>query len=221
MTEKIAGRRVGVLLLVQLVGLILPFVLLLPLGRGFLTTAAPAADQIRLAVALLFANGALTIWLSVLIVRHLRSQGGGSAIWLPTAAVIMCVLQAVDNAFILTLLTLSERSVGAATPAEVLATSGEAIRLIRQWTHTIAILAIDVWIVSLYTVLHRRHAVPQLVTAFGLATALLHFTGIPLRSVLGLMPLASLGMPMALGHLVLATWLILKGWRLVPPSRVG
>lgn len=78
-------------------------------------------------------------------------------------------------------------------------------------THTAAILAIDVWIASFYVLLQRRGAVPRAVTTFGLSATGLHFVGIPLRSVLGYGPLATLGMPMALGHLALGTWLIVRG----------
>lgn len=222
MTAKNTGRATGLLLLVQLVGLILPFVLLLPLGRDFMTTAAPAAGQIRIAVILLFANGGLTIWLSFQVARHLRGGSDTGASWLVAASVIMCVLQAVDNAFILALLAVSERSASVVAPAETLAVGGEAIRVIRQWTHTVAILAIDLWIGSLYVLLHRRRAVPRLVTALGLGTTALHIVGIPLRSLLGYVPVATMGMPMALGHLVLAGWLIAKGWpgeRLAAPQQ--
>lgn len=212
MTAKNTGRATGIVLLVQLVGLILPFVLLLPLGRDFITSAAPAAMQIRMAVILLFANGGLTIWLSLLVARALRAERDSGAIWLVAAGIAMGILQAVDNAFILALVGVSERSVSGVAAAEAHVVSGEAIRLIRQWTHTVAILAIDFWIVSLYVFLHRRHAVPRLVTAFGLGTTALHFVGIPLRSLLGYIPMATLGMPMALGHLALAGWLIAKGW---------
>lgn len=211
MTARNTGRAIGVLLVVQLVLLIVPFVLLLPLGRDFVTTAAPAAGQIRTAVILLFANGGLTIWLSLTATRVLQGGGNLGALWLVAAGVIMCVLQAVDNAFILSMLAVSELSANAAAPAEAFAVSGEAIRLIRQWTHTIAILAIDVWIASLYVLLRRRHAVPGALTALGLGTTGLHIVGIPLRSLLGYGPMATLGMPMALGHLALATWLIAKG----------
>jgi len=217
LTARYAGRAIGLLLLVQLAGLIVPFVLLLPLGRDALTTAAPAAGQIRTAVFLLFANGGLTIGLSLVAARFLRGGGDTGARWLVAAAVIMCVLRAVDNACILSLLTVSERFVSSAVPDEALGVAGDAIRTIRQWTHTIAILAIDVWIASLYVFLHRRRAVPRALTALGLGTTGLHAVGIPLRSLLGFSPLATLGMPMAVGHLALAAWLIARGLPNVSP----
>ncbi len=209
------GRGFGGLLLVQLAGLILPFVLLLPLGRDFLVTAAPSAGAIRTAVILLFANGGLTIGLSLIAARMLRGGGDTGPLWLVAAGVIMCLTQAVDNACALSMLTASERVAAGGGPADALQVVGEAIRIVRQWTHTVAILAIDVWIASLYLLLHRRRVIPGALAIFGLVTVGLHVVGIPLRSLLGYGPLASMGMPMALGHLALAAWLIAKGW---PPA---
>ena len=52
-SAKSKGRRIGVLLVVQLAGLIVPFVLLHPLTTGsqdYLANAAAASFQIKLAV---------------------------------------------------------------------------------------------------------------------------------------------------------------------------
>ena len=67
-SARSTGRLIGVLLFVQLAGLILPFVLLGPLTKGprdFLANAAGASLQIKVAVFLLFANCALTIGISI------------------------------------------------------------------------------------------------------------------------------------------------------------
>lgn len=211
MTANRTDRAMGMLLLGQLAGLIVPFVLLLPLGRDFLTTAAPAAGPIRVAVIWLFANGGLTIGLSLLTASRLRDGGDAGPAWLVAAGAIMCVLQAVDNACIVSMLAVSQRFVSATGADDAVRIAGEAIRMVRQGTHTVAILAIDVWIASLYVLLHRRRAVPRALTAFGLVTVGLHAVGIPLRSLLGYAPLGTLGMPMALGHVALATWLLARG----------
>lgn len=156
MTTSRVGRSFGGLLILQLAGLIVPFVLLLPLGRDFLVAAAPSAGAIRTAVILLFANGGLTIGLSLIAMRMLRGGGDMGPLWLVAAGVIMCLTQAVDNACVLSMLAASERVAAAARPDDALQVAGEAIRIVRQWTHTVAILAIDVWIASLYLLLHRR-----------------------------------------------------------------
>lgn len=214
-TTTRVGRGFGGLLLLQLAGFIVPFVLLLPLGRDFLTAAAPSAGPIRTAVILLFANGGLTIGLSLIAARMLRGGGDTGPQWLVAAGIIMCLTQAVDNACVLSMLAASERVAAASGPVDALQVAGEAIRIVRQWTHTVAILAIDVWIASLYLLLRRRRVIPDALAMFGLVTVGLHVVGIPLRSLLGYGPLAPLGMPMALGHLALAGWLIVRGW---PPA---
>jgi len=87
---------------------------------------------------------------------------------------------------------------------------------VRAWgrarTSRSSILAINCWLFLLYSALFRFTLVPPAVAAFGLITVLLHFTGIPLRSFLGLGPVAEMGMPVALSHLTLATWLVVKGF---------
>lgn len=218
MTTTRVARGFGALLVLQLAGFIVPFVLLLPLGRDFLSAAAPAAGPIRTAVILLFANGGLTIALSLIAARRLRGGDDTGPLWLVAASIIMCMTQAVDNACVLAMLAASERVAAAAGPDDALRVAGEAIRIIRQWTHTVAILAIDVWIASLYLLLHRRHVIFGALAVFGLVTVGLHLVGIPLRSLLGYGPLATLGMPMALGHLALAGWLIARGWLPADPE---
>jgi hypothetical protein len=54
--------------------------------------------------------------------------------------------------------------------------------------------------------------VPRALAAFGLITVVLHFTGIALRGFLGYFPVALMGVPMALGHITLSTWLVAKGF---------
>lgn len=75
---KSTGRIIGALLLVQLAGLIVPFVLLLPMtSTDFLANAAGNSSQIKVAVFLLFANCALTIGISIAALAP-RAVGQGS-----------------------------------------------------------------------------------------------------------------------------------------------
>src|SRR5437016_11923209 len=111
-SAKSVGRIIGGLLLVQLAGLIVPFVLLLPLTTGprdFLVNAAGAAVQIKIAVFLLFANCALTIGISIAAWPIFKQYGEAMAMWLVAASVIMFTMQAVDNAHILSMVSLSQQ----------------------------------------------------------------------------------------------------------------
>lgn len=210
---RVTGRGIGGLLLLQLAWLIVPFVLLLPLAadpRNYLQSAAGASTQIKLAVALLFANGALTVGISIALVRVVRRLGEAWALWLLAAALAMGLLQAVDNVLVLSMLSLSETYLAGA-PGEISQAVAAAVGSMRGWAHTTEILAIDCWMLVLYATLHRFSLVPRWLAAFGLITVLLHFTGIPMRRFLGLSPAALLGMPMALSHLLLALWIMAKG----------
>src|SRR2546428_7803655 len=111
-SAKSKGRPIGVLVVVQLAGLIVPFVLLHPLTTGsqdYLANAAAASFQIKLAVLLLFANCALTIGITIAAWPVFRQYSEGMALWLVAASVLMFAMQAVDNAPILSMLSLSQQ----------------------------------------------------------------------------------------------------------------
>ena len=94
-SAKSVGRIIGMLLGVQLAGLIVPFVLLHPLttgARDFLSNAAAASLQIKVAVFLLFANCALTIGISIAAWPIFRQYSEAMALWLVAASVIMFTL---------------------------------------------------------------------------------------------------------------------------------
>ena len=117
-SEKNAGRIVGVLLVLHLaVGLIVPFVMLQPLVSppGFLTSAAGVANQTRTAVLLLFMGSAVAIAIASAGWRVFREYSSAMALWLFALAVASFTLQAVDNAHILSMLSLSQTYAQAGT----------------------------------------------------------------------------------------------------------
>jgi hypothetical protein len=65
----------------------------------------------------------------------------------------------------------------------------------------------------LYSVLFRYQLVPRGVAAFALLTVVLHVTGITLPLWLGYRSVTLLGASMALGHTVLAVWLMARGFQ--------
>jgi hypothetical protein len=222
------GRTVGVLLFLQLAGLILPFVLLLPLTtgpRGYLSSAQTASSQVTLAAFLLFANCALTIGISITVFRLLRQYSESVALWLVALGVMMFSAQAVDNIHVLTMVSLSQQYANASGQEELFLALASAAGATRKWAHLSELALIDCWIFLLYSALYRFAVVPRAVAAFGLTTVVLHFMGIPLRGFLGLGPLALMGMPMALSHVTLAIWLVARGFderhRTLPGERQG
>lgn len=221
-SAKSTGRLIGALLFVQLAGLIVPFVLLHPLTTGprdYLANAAGSSLQIKVAVFLLFANCALTIGIAIAAWPVFWQHSERMALWLVAVSVIMFSLQAVDNAHILSMVSLSQQYAEAGGPDELFQTLAVVVGSARRWAHYSELVVIDCWIFLLYAILFRFAVVPRALAAFGLLTVVLHFTAIPLRGFLGYGMVTLLGMPMGLGHLALALWLITKGFQERLPSQ--
>jgi hypothetical protein len=209
------GRTVAVLLLLQLVGLILPFVLLLPMTtgpRGYLTNGATVSSQVTLAAFLLLANCGLTIGISISVFRVLRQYSESAALWLLALSVTMFSAQAVDNIHVLAMVSLSQQYALASGPDATFMALAGAVGATRRWAHLSELVLIDCWIFLFYGALYRFALVSRAVAAFGLATVVLHFIGIPLRGFFGYGAVAPMGMPMAVSHVTLAIWLLARGF---------
>jgi hypothetical protein len=215
-SAKCVGRWIGVLLLVHLAGLIVPFVMLHPVARGsrdWLANAAASSFQIKAAVFLLFANTALTIGIAIAAWPVFRRHSERMALWLVALGVIMFTLQAVDNAHVLSMVSLSQQFAQTGGPADVFQTLAAAAGSTRRWVHYSELLAIDAWILVLYSVFFRFALVPRALAGFALLTVVLHLTGITLPLWLGYPSVTLLGASLALGHTALAVWLMVKGFR--------
>jgi Domain of unknown function (DUF4386) len=222
-SAKRVGRIIGMLLFVQLAGLIVPFVLLHSLTRGsrdFLANAAGGSFQIKVAVFLLFANCALTIGIAITAWPVFRQYSEQMALLLVGVGVIMFSLQAVDNAHVLSMLSLSQQYARAGGPDELFQTLAAVVGSTRRWAHYSELLVIDGWIFLLYSFLYRFAPVPRALAAFGLITVMLHFTGITLPLFLGYRSVTLMGATMALSHIALALWLMAKGFEERLPSQV-
>lgn len=214
-SESGVSRIVGAMLVVQLAGLIVPFVMLDPLMRGtqyYLANAAGSPLQIKLAVILLLANCALTVGISLAAWPVIRQHSEAGALLLLAAGVVMLSLQAVDNAHLMSMLSLSQQYAQAGGPEESLQTLAAAVGATRRFAHYHVLLVIDSWMFVLYALLYRFRMVPRALAVFGLSTVLLHFAAIPLPMFMGYRGVTPLGVPMALSHVALAVWLLVKGF---------
>ena len=116
------GRVTGILVLAHLVaGLMAPFILL-DRVRGSASLLANAAAQpgtLRAAVFLLFVGSALAVGIAIEAYPVFRRSSVRMAMWLIALGVAGFSLQAVDNASLLTLSTLSRES-ATASPARAM-----------------------------------------------------------------------------------------------------
>lgn len=213
---KSAGRTVGVLLLLHLAaGLTVPFILLRPLVTppGFLASAAGIPNQVRAAVLLLFVGSALTIGITSAAWPVFRRYSSAMALWLLALAVASFALQAVDNAHILSMLSLSQQYAEAgAAKAESFQALALVVGAARKWSHYSFLLVLGGWIFLLFTLLYRFRFVPRALAAFGAVASALQIAGVSLAGLLGYPPETRLAMPLAPAYVLLAVWLMVKGF---------
>jgi hypothetical protein len=211
--SSISARTLGALFLLQLAGLIAPFAMVLPMVPAeYLGSAAAHAGQVRLAVALLVANSALTVALSFFLRRILGPEHEGISLLLVVTSGILFALQSVDNAHLLAMLGLSERFQEAGAARDLLGTAGEVLRSTRRWVHYATLFTIEAWMFTLYTALFRSRIVPRGLALFGVATVLAHFGGTVLPFYLGRSGVTPLAMLMGVSELGLAGWLGTRGY---------
>ena len=209
------GRLIGILLLAHLTGgLVVPFIMLHPLVSppGFLVSAAGVATQVRAAVLLFFVGSAMAIAVASAGWHVFRRYSSAMALWLVALAVAAFSLQAVDNAHILSMLSLSQEYVSAgAAKAELFQGVALVVGAARKWSHYTFLLTVGCWILLLFTLLYRFRLVPRPLAAFGMIGAVLQIAGVSLRGLLGYSPEVRLAMPLAPAYVLLAVWLMVKG----------
>jgi hypothetical protein len=210
---KRTGRIVGVMLLVQLVGLMVSFILVTePLRSAeYLTNASGQSAQIKAAVLVFLATGAVTIGISVMMWPVLREHSQPMAIWLIVLAVIMFVLQAIDNVHILAMMSLSRQFVEGGAPPESYEALAASVRATRRWAHFQVLFAIDAWLLMLYTIVLRFRLVPRALALFAAVTVLIQFFAVPLPGYLEYPMWPNLAPALAIGMLSVAVWLIARG----------
>lgn len=214
-SAKSAGRTVGVLLLVQLVGLTVSFILIrLPIALGdFLTEAAASSVSIRAAVLLFFANALVTIGIAVAAFPVFRRHGHAAALWLLAMSVIWFCVQAVDNVHILSMMTLSERFAAAGgANAELYHTLAAMLRSTRRFVHYSELLVIDIWMAVLFASLLRYALVPRVLAGLCLAAVVVHFFAITLFGFVGYSPQMWLAVTLAFVYVAMGGWLVARGF---------
>jgi hypothetical protein len=178
----------------------------------FLAEAATSADQIKVATFLLLANCALALGIALVAAQEFRRYNSTMALLLLGVSGVMFTLQAIDNAHIMSMVALSRHSSEGGGSGEAFQAIAATTLEARRWVHYTVLLAIDLWILLFYSILYRFSLVPRPIAGFGILTVLLHFGAITLPLFLGFPAVMALGVTMAVSHLVVAAWLLAKGF---------
>ena len=209
------GRVLGVLLFLQLAGLMAPFMLIArPLVTAdFMFEAAASSTPIRAAVLMFFANSLVTIAIAVTAYPVLRRYGHAAALWLWAMSVMWFCMQAVDSAHILSMMTLSERfqAAGGAN-TDLYAMLAAMLRSTRRYIHYSELLVIDFWMAVLFGSLFRYALVPRVLAAICVAAVVIHTFAISLSGFVGYAPQMWLGVTLAFVYVAMGGWLVAKGF---------
>lgn len=215
-----AGRIIGILLIIQMIGTtIVNFVLEAPLfdAQGFLENAATYSQQIAVAVVLGLLMEALWVAIAITAFPILYQRTRTMALWFIALAVVILAVAVVENAAVMSMVSVSEAFAGA-TAAE--RAQFETFRVVvtsaRNWPHLIARMFDGVAIFAFYAALYRAELVPRVLAGFGLIAVVLQVTGVAM-ALFGLEVIFPLLAPLGLSLLTLAGWLIAKGFREPPP----
>lgn len=215
-SARSAGRVIGILLLVQgVIGSVVNFVLLTPefaSSSTFLANAAPNATRFSIAALLLLVGGGVSIAISTTAwpVFKIRSERLALAYFgLGVAAI---ALSAVESAAIMSMLTVSKEYVAAVgADARTFEILGTTVRHGRYWAHYTSLLTGSFTVFLFYVMLFRFTFVPRLLAGVGLITVLVQMTGLTMP-FFGERVNFYLLTPMGIVYLVLAVWLIVKGF---------
>jgi len=213
--ERRAGRIVGALFLAQMGGsAVLNFRLEAPLfgDPGFLLNAASHAHQIGASALVGLAVGALLPAVAITVFPIVRAHSQTLALWLFALAAVGLALAAIEQASVMSMVSLSQAYANAAPAARA---EFQAMRGIvastRNWVHDLARLLDGTTLLVFDLALFRFLLVPRALAGLGLVAALCQLTGIAVV-LFGRPVVFPLLAPMGLAQLALSAWLLSKGF---------
>jgi len=210
------GRIIGVLIVLQMVGSgLVNGVLEAPLfgEPGFLLNAAPHSRQLGLAAVLGLVAEAVWLGISVAAFTIICERTRRMAVCLVALAAVVLAVAVVENIGVMSMVSLSEAFAKAgAVEREQLQSVRVVVASARNWAHFMARMLDGCTIGVFYAVLYRCALIPRALAGFGLIAAVLMVTavGMPLFGHDVVFPMLA---PMGVSQLLLAVWLIAKGFR--------
>ncbi len=222
-STRVAGRGIGVLLLVQMAtGLILSFVLTDAVRRGypsFLETAASSGAIIRAGVVVSVLGAVLTVAIGIWMFQWLEGRSRTLALAFVAVCAISSALDLVHAATILSMLSVSEQYTAAAGVDTALYHAWAiGAASMRRSVHIVQLVGIGAWIFTFYYSLLRHQLVPRPLALLGIAGIMGQFIGVTLMMFLGNSPITYLAMPLAPIHAITAIWIIVRGIDTSPGS---
>jgi hypothetical protein len=222
---KSAGRAVGIVLLVQMAGsYLVNFTLLEPLTAaqgGLLASAASNPLRVGLWGLVGLAVGATSLVLAIAAWPVLRRASPRWALWVVALGAVSLALQVVEHVGLLSVLSLSEaRASAVSAPAGLYEAVALLARSLRNWMHFSGLVLVGAMYFGFYAALWRDRLVPRLLAGLGLLASLLQMGSVA-QPFLGHEVIFPLLAPMGLAHLLLALWLLWRGFAEPTPQALA
>lgn len=184
---------------------------------NYLFNISENETQVIIGILIDAINSAAVIAIAVLMFPILKNRSESMALGYVGFRILESAILVVGTISLLALVTLSEEYVQAAAPnVSYFQALGDLLRAVGEWAQMLgAMIVFGLTALILNYLFYKSNLVPRLISVWGFAGALLMLAA-GLLGVFGLGYLSPitilLGLPLALNEMVLAIWLIVKGF---------
>jgi len=193
-------------------------------ATNYLVSVSANRGLIGTGALLLFIGGAAATGIAISLYPVLRKFNAGLALGSVGFRTFEGVLRFVAVCFLLLLITLSQQFVEAGAPdSSYFQTLGALLYAGYRWVGNVgALLAFSIGCLLYYIIFYRTNLVPRWISVWGLVAAILTMLSCVLTTVGLIAPFSMeqivLALPMLPQEMVLAVWLIVKGFN---PSAIA
>ena len=183
----------------------------------YLVNTSAHENEVALGALLYLIMGVAIVGISVMIFPILKNFNEGLALAYVGFRTLECVILIVVTVSLLSLLTLSQEYVGAEAPdATSFETQGAILLAQQEWSYIPTGIVFGLGCLMVYYLLYQSKLVPRPLSAWGFIGGTLIIVTAPLDAfdVISSLDTASilLHLPIAMLEMVLAVWLIVKGF---------
>jgi hypothetical protein len=209
------ARTLGLLLLLNLaIGYLTNLFLLGPLtfAADYLTKVSENRNQIIISLLLLFIGGCISVGIAVYLLPVFKQINKNMAMWFLSFSIISFTIITIDNISVLALFSVC-KEYAKALPPEInyFKALSNVFYAIRMWTHLMVILVGCIPMFIFYLLFFQSKLLPRFLSIGGLLVSLLMLTGV-LLDIFGQGLYVQLLLPAGLIRLVVALWLMIKGF---------
>ena len=211
---------VGILFLVCSAASLLSFPFSGPIleSQYYLSKLFDSKNMVITGALIEFIQAAAAAGIAIGLYSVLKKHNGALALGAVGFRVVECVFVLIGALSLLSLLTLSQEFIAAGAPgASSFQTSGSLLLAVRDWSgNVISALAFSLGALMYYTVLYESNLIPRWLSGWGVLGIVLGLAATVLASFTHDFSMGSvhtlLNVPIGLQEMVLAVWLIAKGF---------